>query len=1535
MKGDFTRFRFDPSKRYARVLKQQGRVDLDADWNEAGAIEAYLDGTRAKDVIGLCGAPKKNGGFLVGPAPLGDLTLSAGRMYVDGLLCETDGTTYKKQPYLPHPPALDPKTDRVDLVYLDVWQRHVTAVEDPELLEEALGGADTTTRLQTVWQVKVRAGVEEAVCDGEFEPWPPMPPLEERGQLTTGVVTVPDEEDPCLIAPGGGYRGLENRLYRVEIHDGGQAYAWPRPAGAEATEVSGIANANEVTVADWSVDDRAWQVGQSAELYSDQTNAGGAAGELVRITALDESSSTLTLDRDVSSMTGHASIRLRRVATFKWSRDNGSVVFAIKEFVSGEPRKVRVKRLGRDQVLTLHANDWVEILGDETELKGQPGTLTAIAPGGIDEAELKLTLEADVSGHSGEAKPKVRRWDQRSAAIPVTTELLDLEDGVQIQFDGQDFQTGDYWTFAARTATGKVEELKQAPPQGIEHHVCRLALVTWNLEESEARTLVAFEDGKLVPDLVAYWEVSEDGESVVFKLRKGLTMPDGSDVTSEIVIEILKKQGFDCDYIDEYAFRILGRYEEVLESLSTVEIIGESKLPRLRIEDCRPAFPTLTEICAEDVCYDDAECDDVQAETVQEAIDQLCAMRDLRHHNQHLHGWGIVCGLQVTCGADDPELSGDRTTATVQPGYAIDCDGNDIVLEETMTLAVWDMIEAWDNDDEREKLLEAERGRVCLIIERDQHGQPAVALRPYDTRDNRLQAMLQGTLLMDFLQDCITEPLQEVRKILLPPAEAETGGKLVGPARRQMISLINLLVQIWNPQHGSHVYVSSEEHAILKALYYELRDVLQSETFCAMFDQARPFPDYPFEDARMSTIFDRSPRSRLRIDPKGRYGYALGLDNKLHVYELDEGELVTIVEVPGGEGLVAQDVAFSQDGKELYAIATLKDRDSIFAVADIDGLDHDWRPVTMICGVALLSLARARGFEKRIFAVGRGKGLYALIPGAVQPNIQPSLSFNAVGHLVIDHAAGLAYASARDPEQPPDSYDHVVEIRLDKLEETRLYHLHDQQGLAHTGDDDIAIVPAGAGLDLAKLCVVVDAPDKGGKHLFIFPVGSDSAPTLLPVPDTAIRLGHVPGSTYLMGTLEDHYMVGLVDVASEEAVGGFQLPVQIAPIAIASDPKGEWVYVVNGLSTTITRVAGTYMQAPDDQASTPGSAPFLEKLMHYRREVFMAFIDLVGGLLQHLKDCFCHHLLVNCPDCEEDDEVYLGCVTIQEGEVYNVCNFSRRKYVKSFPTIGYWLSLIPVAPLIQRAVEYACCLVLPRQFGRFVPPERQAYQPPVASKQLRHGYAAYYRTDLRAQLSEMTNRLNLTQRIAADWVGQAVAKAAAPMEPKDAVSGEEVVDEPVEEALKKAKEAQVEAEVKAYDPAVGARNVVRATRAPLHLQPGSRVTFYEKDGVVRYYSVAERPPEAVETLRTELEAQRETLAEVETLKSRLREMRTTLTSKDQELTALRGELEDVREKQASLEAAPELERVRTMETELEELRSFRDEVKLFMERSNE
>ena len=96
MKGDFTRVTFEPQKRYTSVRMQQGRVQLDADWNEQADIQAYLERTEAVDVIGEAGAPKGAGNFSIAVTGDGaDLAIGPGRFYVEGMLCELDSAVYE------------------------------------------------------------------------------------------------------------------------------------------------------------------------------------------------------------------------------------------------------------------------------------------------------------------------------------------------------------------------------------------------------------------------------------------------------------------------------------------------------------------------------------------------------------------------------------------------------------------------------------------------------------------------------------------------------------------------------------------------------------------------------------------------------------------------------------------------------------------------------------------------------------------------------------------------------------------------------------------------------------------------------------------------------------------------------------------------------------------------------------------------------------------------------------------------------------------------------------------------------------------------------------------------------------------------------------------------------------------------------------------------------------------------------------------------------------------------------------------------
>jgi hypothetical protein len=69
----------------------------------------------------------------------------------------------------------------------------------------------------------------------------------------------------------------------------------------------------------------------------------------------------------------------------------------------------------------------------------------------------------------------------------------------------------------------------------------------------------------------------------------------------------------------------------------------------------------------------------LQADDLNGAADQQRQLRWL--HNRSLHGWGIGLGFEATGNAGDRQV-------TVQPGYAVDCQGRELVLTEPVALAV-------------------------------------------------------------------------------------------------------------------------------------------------------------------------------------------------------------------------------------------------------------------------------------------------------------------------------------------------------------------------------------------------------------------------------------------------------------------------------------------------------------------------------------------------------------------------------------------------------------------------------------------------------------------------------------------------------------------------------------------------------------------------------------------------------------------------------------------------------------------------------
>ena len=154
MSFDNSRSTFHPWRDYFGVVMQQGRVQLDSDWNEWLAEFARRVQAGTLDILGVSGVPSTTpSGFKITATGAPGITIGAGRIYVDGLLAENHGaqataqwdptlaersgvgqtpTDYTQQPYLPG--ATIPGSGPY-LAYLDVWQRDITYLQDPGLVE--------------------------------------------------------------------------------------------------------------------------------------------------------------------------------------------------------------------------------------------------------------------------------------------------------------------------------------------------------------------------------------------------------------------------------------------------------------------------------------------------------------------------------------------------------------------------------------------------------------------------------------------------------------------------------------------------------------------------------------------------------------------------------------------------------------------------------------------------------------------------------------------------------------------------------------------------------------------------------------------------------------------------------------------------------------------------------------------------------------------------------------------------------------------------------------------------------------------------------------------------------------------------------------------------------------------------------------------------------------------------------------------------------------------------------------------------------
>lgn len=250
MKGDFTRDSFDSRQDFYRVLAQQGRLQVDADWNEQIAIVLRRLETLISDTFGPHGGPEYGSGFKVFARDDGSLAVTRGRYYVAGMLCENHGVSaLHRSEHV----AQEGGERRHYVCFLDVYERYVPAAADAAMAEVALGGFDTAGRSKVQWDIRLRE-IEGSQALGEQkgrEPWDEAWERERHAVEDT-------EQRGALCArtqDGLGFTGAQSQLYRVEIHDSGvpdggdhpATLKWSRENGSVAMRVTSI-DGTRVTV---------------------------------------------------------------------------------------------------------------------------------------------------------------------------------------------------------------------------------------------------------------------------------------------------------------------------------------------------------------------------------------------------------------------------------------------------------------------------------------------------------------------------------------------------------------------------------------------------------------------------------------------------------------------------------------------------------------------------------------------------------------------------------------------------------------------------------------------------------------------------------------------------------------------------------------------------------------------------------------------------------------------------------------------------------------------------------------------------------------------------------------------------------------------------------------------------------------------------------------------------------------------------------------------------------------------------------------
>jgi hypothetical protein len=372
VKGDFSSYSFRPGRKYISLLKQQGRVDLDSDWNEQAEIWDRRFRQLVCDILGNLAVPLcpneitsdnsnalRIAEFSRGPGGIIDFSIGRGVAYTGGYLCSfTDDMTFRAQPDYPEP--VIPEGTGDILVYVEVWHKTISYIDDETIREPALGGPDTCLRKKLVAQVKFVYVSDDVDSPGKADEY-----IREAFAADDLLLTLKIEETAHQIPISfgevdvGGGLVPGNLHFRIELHrgagsDGGysEGLKWSDENAATVVRVLKVAGSDSLIVEEVeAVTGESLKEGDWVEISNFMTEHHRQGGQMARITAItdDETGLQVTLDSEIHPL-------LRRFQIGGGSRPKQSLAPRLRRW-SGYITPFSVKTvydLGRGIKATFH-----------------------------------------------------------------------------------------------------------------------------------------------------------------------------------------------------------------------------------------------------------------------------------------------------------------------------------------------------------------------------------------------------------------------------------------------------------------------------------------------------------------------------------------------------------------------------------------------------------------------------------------------------------------------------------------------------------------------------------------------------------------------------------------------------------------------------------------------------------------------------------------------------------------------------------------------------------------------------------------------------------------------------------------------------------------------------------------------------------------------------------------------------------------------------------------------------------------------------